>query len=188
MIADLFVEESPARRYLSLATAQALACNRCGDCCDSRRAVPPGAFTWGSTDPYLYRDLNHGETLVWPLGAGLRPIDPAAHVGPHVGPFYCAAFREEDGLGCCRLYDGQRPPTCAGFPVFYSDMAERTSEDEPFTAATGSLPRCTWFRVTVLPDGARLLDPVASALDSDGTYVLPELPPSMLDDLAAWVS
>jgi len=158
-MAGLQIGEGAAeRRYLTLAQARALACNGCGDCCDSRRT--DGFWTWAALPADGYRHLNGGEPLIIPLervdrgGWRDRPHVPEDDLEFSPTRFRCAAFVPlEDGNALCRIHDSERPSACEAFPV-WGAAVERDLEDRgEAVLQTGSLPRCTWYGVVVVPDG-----------------------------------
>ena len=176
------------RRYLSLETARALACNGCGDCCDSTRT--DGFWTWGVLPEGQHRDLapRAGEPLIIPLERSEDGTwrDRAWRAGDASGatptPFRCSAFRPQpDGRGLCGAHDRERPPVCGEFPVHTRDLETDLAARRVMHLETSAFPRCTWYRVDVVAEGERALDRWRGCLDTDGYVVAATLPPSLLD-------
>lgn len=157
---------------LTLAEAQALQCNGCGDCCDSRAAAPHN-WHWGNA-PDLYREFNGGEPLiiplrVWTMDGGYEQAPPgsANRVGrpTFVGPFTCTALlpENEEGQRLCALYEAPRPAICGSFPVWGGHgeqiAAELAGGAASVPVQTACLPRCTWYDTVIVPeDGERRND------------------------------
>lgn len=139
---------------MTLKEAQALECNGCGDCCDSRRLAKQGIrFGWGSRD--------FDETLLIPLrevheGSFEQDIPRAA--AEAYTPFACRELQPQaDGRALCGIHDGSQPQTCKDFPIFGGHAASIAVDVE--TSSTGSawtpaarLPRCTWFDVYIVAE------------------------------------
>ena len=144
-------------RELTLAEAQALECNGCGDCCDSRRAG--NRWWWGSAEDDFYASLNGGQPLIIPLRETHEgeweqslPLPPPRG---RVDAFTCAALRPAGDTASCSLYGSLRPEACSGFPLFGSFGAalELEAIEKGYgTPQTAWLPRCTWFDVLIVPD------------------------------------
>lgn len=153
-------------QYLTAAEARALECNGCGDCCDSRRT--DGYWRWGALPADQYAGLTGGEPLIIPLelheGAWrdrlYRP-DDARDLGGTC--FRCTAFEpHEDGTGGCGRHDLPRPVACGEFPVGGDTIERELAEHGSAKLETSAFPRCTWYRVIVVPEGdARLGDSAA---------------------------
>jgi hypothetical protein len=144
-------------RYVTLATARALECNGCGDCCDSRRT--DGYWTWGALPPDQYRPLFGGRPLIIPLAlteAGwieraYQPSD-AGELSPT--RFRCEAFQPQpDGRGLCGIHTREVPPKCREFPVWGSNVEADLAACGEHATATSAFPRCTWFAMTIVGDG-----------------------------------
>ncbi len=131
-------------RYATLAEARTLECNRCGDCCDSRRLPKPTDWGWADLPENGYAEFNDGEPLIVELS-------PGATRG-----FRCARLEPQaDGTALCGLHDEPRPPTCIGFPIRFDDFDEVGAAYE---VHTGPLTRCTWYGMVLLPEGDDILD------------------------------
>jgi len=148
-------------RYLTLAAVRALECNGCGDCCDSRRT--DGFWTWPGLPEDRFTSIV-GEPLITPLERveggwtprAWREEDALELSGTR---FQCAAFRpQEDGRGLCGRHDQPRPPICGQFPV-WGPLEDELAREPEVPLQTGSLPRCTWYGMTVVRDD----DPRAEA-------------------------
>jgi hypothetical protein len=156
-------------RYLTLAEAQALECNRCGDCCGS--TATNGYFTWGRLPAHQYRGMGGGAPLIIPLertvdGWRDRPHQPSDARNTGSTPFRCSAFsRDEQGLGGCGLHDKRRPDICNMFPVRYPELAARLRTEMVVRLKTDHFTRCTWYGVLLVPDDA----PVLGWRNADGT-------------------
>ncbi len=148
---------------MTRAEAEALECNRCGDCCGSRGAVtqwPSGRvrWHWGAIEPDQFAGLNGGVPLIIPLVEATPDYyedDPAPLAYSIRGDewdgwlmssaFRCAQFsRDDDGLGVCGLYDEPRPPACGGFPYDHMGDPKRFAED------IAKFPRCTWYGIEII--------------------------------------
>lgn len=176
--------EAPRRRYLTLAAARALACNGCGDCCDSTRSG--GFWTWGALPQHQYRDRGGGEPLIIPLephargwrDRAWRPQDASAAAPT---PFRCTAFRPQpDGRGLCAIHDRERPALCGEFPVHTRDLEADLAARGIVRLETSAFPRCTWHRVAVIAADDPAIDACRGCIDSDGHVALGALPPSLL--------
>ena len=158
---DATRDATAATRYLTLEATRALECNGCGDCCDSRRT--DGFWTWAALPPDQYSNLNRGEPLIIPLeriddGWRDRPHIPADDLEFSPTRFRCDAFLPlDDGNALCRIHDSERPRPCEQFPVWGPDLERELHERGEAVLQTGSLPRCTWHGVVVVPDGDRRL-------------------------------
>jgi hypothetical protein len=154
---------------MTLAQVRALECNGCGDCCDSRRT--DGFWTWGRLPDDQFREFNDGNPLLIPLervegGWRDRPHDPQDAIELTPTRFRCAAFRPtEDGNGLCGIHDAPRPSKCGEFPVHGPDLEPELEEHGEVWLQTGSLPRCTWYNICVVPEGDSRLEATAP---SDG--------------------
>jgi hypothetical protein len=150
---------------MTLAQVRALECNGCGDCCDSRRTG--GFWTWPALPEDQFAGLNDGAPLIIPLeraGDGWRdrPHRPDDALDLSGTRFRCAAFRPNaDGGGLCGRHDQPRPSICGDFPV-WGPLEDDLEAHGDVPLPTGSLPRCTWYGITVAPEGdARLADAAA---------------------------
>jgi Fe-S-cluster containining protein len=143
---------------MTLATARAIECNGCGDCCDSRRT--DGYWTWGSLPPDQFASLNNGEPLIIPLerrDGGEWVERPRGELdGAELSPtrFRCAAFQpQEDGRGLCGHHDRVRPERCGEFPVYEVHLEPELQAQGEVALNTSAFPRCSWYGVVVVPEG-----------------------------------
>lgn len=175
-------------RYMTLAEAQAIECNRCGDCCDSRRVgftfSGQIAWTWG-------KRVDGMDGLIIPLREALPLMledDHSLRPAAPVGAFRCAAFvATGDGVtslggDCARHGDPALPSICSGYPVFgaYAGTIARTVQRDgefaiPVPGAAGS--RCSWADVVIVAD---VYD---AFVNRDGWYV----PVENKDDSFGWL-
>lgn len=142
---------------MSLSAAQALECNGCGDCCDSRRT--DGFWTWGTLPAHQYRALFEGRPLIIPLGR----VDGAWVDRPHevadagdlsATRFRCEAFQpREDGTGGCGIHEREVPTKCREYPVWGANVEADLEAYGEHALATSAFPRCTWFSMVVVRDG-----------------------------------
>ena len=157
--------DGPARRVMTLTAAQALECNRCGQCCDSRIAQraanrPTHHWWWGDDAPRDgYAEFNGGKPLIIPLYAAHRggPYEAMPQLAGGAGVAYLAEYtcavlqRQPDGTATCGLHDQPRPAICGDFPVFgahgdaYRDMMATRRLPIPLDVPPG----CTWANVYV---------------------------------------
>ncbi|MPZ97974.1 MAG: hypothetical protein GEU80_01340 [Dehalococcoidia bacterium] len=149
-----------------MAEARALACNGCGDCCDSRRT--DGFWTWGALPADQFRSLGLDGPLIIPLGRADggwvdRPCTPED--GAELSPtrFRCTAFDPQpDGSGRCLRHDQARPDRCGEFPVGSPALDRDLQALGEVRLQTGAFPRCTWFGMVVVhEDDPRLVRAVA---------------------------
>lgn len=151
--------EADGLRYMTLAEAQAIECNGCGDCCDSRRVgfMPDGLrfrFEWGTSE-------DDGAGLVFPLRV-MHPFgsEEAPHPGHgvRIAGYGCRALvPQPDGRALCSAHDAERPALCGDFPVFgrFSDwIAEHVARDGEHAVLSPDsvLTRCAWHGVVVVAD------------------------------------
>ncbi len=136
---------------MTAAEAEALECNRCGDCCESRSVEkhwPQGDvhWHWGELPADLFAALNDGEPLIIPLLEVTPGYYEDSPVGPEAsGPFRCAQFsRDDDGLGVCGLHDDERPEPCGSFPFKYMGSPAEFRQRMSF------FPRCTWYEIEIV--------------------------------------
>lgn len=144
---------------MTLAEAQALQCNQCGDCCDSRRArrFSNTLWSWGH---------EAAGPMIIPLRMtheGTGRMDEYEDDVPRSTPVaYTAAFRcallvpLPDGVAQCGAHgDPTLPPTCSAYPVFEGHatwIAEEVAKSGSF--ALHPPERCTWHGVVIVPDVA----------------------------------
>lgn len=136
----------PARamleRRMTLAEAQQIECNGCGDCCDSRRVgfTEDGRYAWR-----WGRVLGGEDGLIVPIGTNERG---------KIGPFRCAAFMGDESSGICTAYE-RRPLRCRSFPVFDAhavDIAAAVARDGEYRLPlSDTLYRCAWAGVVITP-------------------------------------
>lgn len=143
-------------RYMTLRDAQALECNRCGDCCSSERALDSNGWEvgwqWGAdTSGDNYRALNAGRPLLIPLFTDRGENQTAGRIDS----YRCTALAFPSGKAACGLRAGGRevPSTCSAFPVsegYASDILLKlfTGSDEVELRTLG-LVRCTWHDVVI---------------------------------------
>ena len=110
---------------------RALACNRCGLCCEDIPApYTPERLTAMATDPSLTTDKRR-------FLAGLEPVGPT----PLGWRYRCRYFRRDaDGRGVCGIFE-TRPEVCRRFP--YGGVVRRWTE-------------CAWYVQIQAPDGTVL--------------------------------
>lgn len=145
---------------MTLAEAQALECNRCGDCCDSRRAFrsTDGRLGWGLGP----RRPDHELIPLIPLrmvheGVFEQALPVPAAMGSG-DPFTCGALQPQpDGTANCGMHNAQRADVCGSFPVFgaHGEDIERrlaASPEQAVWTQARPLPRCTWAEVWIVPD------------------------------------
>ncbi|MGH2583419.1 MAG: YkgJ family cysteine cluster protein [Dehalococcoidia bacterium] len=120
LVRTIAARTPPPPRVVSPEEYRAIACNRCGDCCEDIRATePPEALDALADDPRTDPERRR-------LLAGLIPV------GPVLGGwrYRCRHFsRDAAGLGLCGIHDS-RPAVCRWFP------GGRTIR---------SWPRCAWY-------------------------------------------
>ena len=156
----------PDARFLTLEAARAIECNGCGDCCDSGRS--DGFWTWGSLTETQYRELNQGAPLVIPVveeGGSWQDRAWVPSDADDLRPtrFRCAAFEAQaDGGGRCGLHGAERPAKCGEFPVGGAEIERRLGAEGEVWLQTAAFPRCSWYRMCVVPaDDERLTPPSA---------------------------
>lgn len=151
-------------RYMTLAEAQALDCNMCGQCCGSEEpdlvGFPLHQYAFGAIPAHQWRGMNGGKPLIIPLTPAGRPRAwrPADAESSGHPPFRCDALRRHpDGTTRCALWQARRPVTCNEFPV----NAKRTStdlRDGAYVLLSTTYQRlCTWVDVVLCPDDAIIL-------------------------------
>lgn len=127
---------------MTLAEAQAIECNGCGDCCDSKRAgrTEDGRYAWR-----WGRILGGEKNLIIPI----EPAEPG-----RIGAFMCCAFMSDGETGRCMAYE-LRPERCRSFPVFGAhavDIAAAVARDGEYRLPlTDTLFRCAWAGVVIVP-------------------------------------
>lgn len=140
---------------MTAAEAEALECNRCGDCCESRsveREWPDlgQSWRWGTIPDDRYASINDGQPLIIPLleaTPGYYEDAPASVRFRGSMPYRCTQFsRDDDGLGVCGLHDAERPEPCGSFPFKYMD------DPEAFAQRVAFFPRCTWYDIEIVDD------------------------------------
>lgn len=128
-------------RRLTLAEAQQIECNGCGDCCDSRRVArtEDGQFAWR-----WGRILGGEQWLIIPLESSEQG---------RIDGFRCTAFLGNAESGVCTAYD-RRPARCRSFPVFGAhaeDISAAVERDGEYRLPlTDTLFRCAWAGVTIV--------------------------------------
>lgn len=160
---DLFIDLTP-RRVMTLADAQALECNRCGQCCDSRRAYRASGdvrrvWQWGNAQRDGYAEFNGGKPLIIPLYQphGDRAYEAMPQLADGTGHAYlreytCARLEPQpDGSALCGLHDQPRPDICGSYPVFGAhadNLIERGAQSD-VPIALDTPPGCTWANVWI---------------------------------------
>ena len=155
----------PSLRFMTLAEAQALECNRCGQCCGSEEADLEGfalrQYAFGAIPEHQWRGLNGGVPLIIPLTSSGRPRRwrPADADGPPFPAFRCAALRHEaDGTTGCSLWQGERPAECDAFPIDAARSAAELQQGAYILLGTTYQRLCTWVDVVLCPDDAIILE------------------------------
>lgn len=150
---------TPDAIRMTLAEAQAIECNQCGDCCDTRRVARTvgdrHGWAWGADDgaiaggliiPLYEAHPGTYERAIW-----TRP-------GDRIGPFRCTAFVDEGDTGRCTAHDGERPKLCGEFPVFGARgewIAEQVARLGEYALPIGPhLWRCAWANVVIVAQKA----------------------------------
>lgn len=126
---------------LTLAEAQQIECNRCGDCCGSERVgrttAGEYAWRWG-------RILGGEDGLIIPL-------EEAPEGRVHA--FRCTAFQGTPEEGKCTAYE-RRPLRCSSFPVFGAhalDIAREVAANGEYRLPlSDTLFRCAWADVVIV--------------------------------------
>ena len=154
----------PTLRFMTLAEAQGLECNRCGQCCGSEEADLEGfalrQYAFGAIPQHQWRALNGGAPLIIPLTSSGRPRHwrPADDAGPPFAAFRCTALQHEaSGATTCALWQAERPPECDAFPLDAAQSAEALRGGAYILLATTYQRLCTWVDVVLCPDDAVLL-------------------------------
>ncbi len=168
-------------RYLTLAEAKSLECNRCGDCCSSTSDLTKDEnswFHWGTLPKHQYRGMGKGKPLIIPLElVGGVYQDREWRDGDQRNEttdvaFRCSQFsRDGDGLASCGLHDAKRPRPCGQFPLDYPHIAKQLTEGRYIKSRAAQFKRCTWYGVMLIPEESWLLD----WRDPDGTLRWDEL-------------
>lgn len=135
--------------YMTLEDAQAIDCNRCGDCCDSRRARTLSAtrWWWGKREIGDDRIVELREALPGALEDAL-PVIRAPRIGEFRCPEFVAVSVEE---GTCVAHDRERPQACGDFPVFgeYAEsIREAVARDGVYRVSAPT--RCSWYAVRIV--------------------------------------
>ena len=151
-------------RYMTLAEAQSLECNLCGQCCGSEEAdlvgYPLRQYTFGGIAPHQWRALNGGQPLIIPLTtAGVaRTWRPADADDDRPPAFRCEALSHHpDGTTRCGLWQSRRPPPCDAFPV-KTNYYPRDLERGAYILLNTQYQRlCTWVDTLVCPEDSVIL-------------------------------
>lgn len=142
-------------RFVSLAEATAMDCNRCGECCSSLRAPGGGMWSWGGCPPGRHYGLITllDERTLKPRAWQKGDDHPLA-----LNAYDCTALEIlPDNTSNCRIYGSSRQPgRCLEFPVFYEGIEDELAEG-PILLRTEPLHSCTWFMMVVLPDDSPVL-------------------------------
>jgi Fe-S-cluster containining protein len=158
-------------RYVTLAQARAMECNGCGDCCDTSRT--DGFWAWAALPRDQFASMNDGAPLIIPIervedGWRDRAWEPDDALDLRPTRFRCAAFRpQDDGRGLCGRHTLERPAVCGEFPVHVIGLDRDVEELGEVPLMTGALPRCTWYRMTVVRED----DPRAEVSVEDAASV-----------------
>lgn len=154
----------PSLRFMTLAEAQALECNRCGQCCGSEEADLEGfalqQYAFGAIPEHQWRDLNGGAPLIIPLTSSGRPRRWRAGDADAPFPaFRCAALcHEADGTTSCTLWQTERPAECDAFPLDVAQSAVELRRGAYILLGTTYQRLCTWVDVVLCPDDAVILE------------------------------
>ena len=152
-------------RFMTLADAQSLTCNQCGQCCVSEEAdlegLPLRQYAFGAIPEHQWRSLNQGSPLIIPLTASGRPrqwrpsdADAAVHAA-----FRCAALEHHaDGLTRCRLWASGRPAQCDAFPLDAEQHRSDLQGGGYVLLGTTYQRLCTWVEVVLCPDDSVVLE------------------------------
>ncbi len=154
----------PGTRYMTLAEAQSLECNLCGQCCGSEEAdligFPLRQYTFGGIPQHQWRSMNGGQPLIIPLTPSgvARAWRPADANNDRPPAFRCEALQHHpDGTTRCGLWQSRRPSPCDAFPVkpkYYPSHLERGAY---ILLNTQYQRLCTWVDVLVCPDDSVIL-------------------------------
>lgn len=158
--------DAPATlRFMTLAEAQGLECNRCGQCCGSDQADLEGfvlqQYAFGAIPEHQWRALHGGAPLIIPLTPSgrdrrWRPAD--AEALPHPA-FRCAALQHEaDGTTRCGLWGTRRPEQCDAFPLDAKRSAAELRRGAYILLGTTYQRLCTWVDVVLCPEDSVILD------------------------------
>ncbi len=170
-------------RYLTIDEARAIECNQCGDCCDSRRAFATSSVDWS------WGNVAGDDPMILPLfqthGGHWEAIPGIVRRGSRIGRFECRHFEATapDRARCAIQYS-DKPEVCSVFPVF-SDVATEWLEKFPwanYKLNSRVLPRCSWYGVRIVLPSFKPVT-ATSIYDTDGYYICPEMPPSLIDEL-----
>lgn len=142
---------------MTLAEAQALECNGCGDCCDSRRrSGDVTGWRWGA--------LREDQTaLVLPLyeahpgGPYERHPDRSPRaVGVYVAEFECRALVRHGDSASCAVWP-TAPRTCRDWPLWgvYADRVRAEVASAGWSWVRPPSERCTWYGVAIVDEGWR---------------------------------
>jgi len=151
-------------RFMTLAEAQALECNRCGQCCGSEEADLEGfalrQYAFGAIPEHQWRGLNGGAPLIIPLTSSGRPRRwRQADAEAPFPAFRCAArCYEADGTTGCALWQAQRPAECDAFPLDVEQSRAELRDGAYILLGTTYQRLCTWVDVVLCPEDAVILD------------------------------
>jgi hypothetical protein len=151
-------------RYMTLAEAQSLECNLCGQCCGSEEAdligFPLRQYTFGPIPQHQWRSMNGGQPLIIPLtpSGRARPWRPADAEHPVHPAFRCEALSHHpDGTTRCGLWQSRRPPPCDAFPTKAKHYPSDLSKGAYVLMNTQYQRLCTWVDVLICPDDSVIL-------------------------------
>lgn len=152
-------------RFMTLAEAQGLECNQCGQCCGSEEAdlegFPLRQYAFGAIPQHQWRSLNQGSPLIIPLTPSgqprrWRPSDAESAV--HAA-FRCAALdHQADGSTRCLLWESRRPAQCDAFPLD-TEQHQSDLEGGAYVLLGTTYQRlCTWVDVVLCPNDSVVLE------------------------------
>lgn len=150
-------------RYVTLAEAQSLECNMCGQCCGSHDADTADIrdYTFGGIRKNQWANMNGGEPLIIPLTATGKPRawrekDEDVDTAP---PFMCAALAHvADGTTRCTIWQGRRPPPCDTFPVKEPRYPRDLGRGAYILLNTKYQRLCTWVDMLLCPADSVFLE------------------------------
>lgn len=160
----LTTEPPEGARYLTLAEAEAMECNGCGDCCSSLQHPSPRVWSFGPIPRDQHAEFNGGKPLIIPLS--LKTSQPRAWRATDEagrGPFDCDALLPPNTRGqrFCRLWDPSNPHTrpqpCDEFPLGGRNFAQTLAKGYMALIPAIYQRRCTWTDSILVPDDWSLM-------------------------------
>ena len=152
-------------RYMTLAEAQSLECNLCGQCCGSEEAdligFPLRQYTFGGIPEHQWRAMNGGQPLIIPLtpSGQMRAWRPADADHDRPPAFRCEALQHHpDGTTRCGLWQSRRPSPCDAFPVKTKHYPRDLERGAYVLLNTQYQRLCTWVDVLVCPEDSVILE------------------------------